>query len=179
MKSWVYKIIKDDVVVYVGSCTREYFSQRKGDHTKPTTLNKNRQPKLQNYVKENGGWDTFTFEIIFEYETIELNDLLIKEKEQIKLLNPICNSVLPGQTKEEILVRKYKRQKEFHKENPDILKKKNEIKMNSDAYKINQEKRCSTKINCLCGGQYTLQNKTNHYKRNIHIQYETAKNSKE
>jgi hypothetical protein len=177
MKSWVYKILKDDVVIYVGSCTRKYFSQRKGDHTKPTTLNSNKQPMLQNYVKDNGGWETFTFEIIFEYETIDKDNLLIKEKEQILLLKPICNCVMPGQTDDEKKIKDREQRRIFHENNPDILVRKNQHKVSLESYKEYQKKRCSTKIICLCGGSYTLQNKTNHYKRNIHIEYENAKES--
>ena len=43
MPSWIYKIVKDNDIIYVGSTTRKYFCQRKGEHTRPTTAEKGHQ----------------------------------------------------------------------------------------------------------------------------------------
>jgi len=174
MPSWIYKIIKDNNIIYIGSTTRKYFSQRKGDHTKPTTAQRGKQSYLQNYVKDNGGWKTFNFEIIEEFDTIEKNDLLLKEKNYIEKLKPSHNLYSPITSIQE----RYKKHYQAHKKNinSDINKKKEfYIKQKErESYKKYNEKRCSIKINCECGGIYSLQNKTNHFKRNIHLNYEAS-----
>jgi hypothetical protein len=63
-------------------------------------------------------------------------------------------------------------QKDYFKKNPDQYLKALERS------KKNGKDRCATQIECPCGGRYTLQNKTNHYKRNIHIEYEVAQSRK-
>ena len=170
MPSWVYKIVKDDEVIYVGSTKRQYFCQRKGDHTKPTTATQGHQPILQNYVKENGGWNNFTFEVIEEYEDILHTELLQREKHFINLLKPKCNVKSPLETKEEHNKRKY----EEHQQrmlNPEYKQRYYDKQKQMQSHIDYTIKRCSTVINCECGGTYTLQNKTNHFKRNIHKIY--------
>lgn len=173
MPSWIYAIIEKDVelCIYVGSTTGKYFCLRKGEHTRPSTTKSGRQPKLYGYVKEKGGWDKFKFDILKEYETIDKIELRINEKKYIEQLKPTCNSIKPIQTKEEMLERKRGDQKKYRKNHPEYLKK-HKMRQSQIDYTI---KRCSTKIECPCGGTYTLQNKTNHFSRNIHKKYETEK----
>ena len=173
MPSWVYKITdKDDKCIYVGSTTGKYFCLRVGDHRKPS--NKNIQPKLKNYIAENGGWTEFQFNIISTFETIEKEELLNLEKEQITLLNPVCNSISPHTTHEERLEQRRLSSAAWRRSNPEKIKEQVERRKQTEGHKKNVEKRCSTQIECECGGRYTLQNKTNHFSRLIHKQYEAG-----
>ena len=83
----------------------------------------------------------------------------------------MCNTSTPIATHEEYLERKRMQSRKWRKEHPEYL----EIMKNSEANKRYIEKRCSTKIECPCGGIYTMQNKTNHFSRQIHKRYENAK----
>jgi hypothetical protein len=174
MPSWIYEIIENinNKTIYIGSTTGKYFCIRKCEHTRPSTLKSGRQPKLYNYIKENGGWNNFKFNIISYFDNIDKKQLLTIEKQQIEQKNPITNSFKPIQTYEEYLERKKSNQRKWRKNNPDYLIKNKNRQSQIDYTK----KRCSTKINCECGGTYTLQNKTNHFSRNIHKEYENKKN---
>jgi hypothetical protein len=173
MPSWVYKITdKDDKCIYVGSTTGKYFCLRVAGHRKPSNK---RQPKLTNYIAEKGGWTEFDFKIISIFETIEKQELWKLEKEQIALLNPICNSNNPCLTKEERQEQHRLTAISWRKNNPEKLKEQVERRKQTESHKEFVAKRCSTQIECECGGRYTLQNKTNHFSRLIHKQYEATK----
>lgn len=173
MPSWVYEIVQNDndKIIYIGSTTGKYFCIRKGEHTRPSTTNSGRQPKLYDYIKNNGGWNKFKFNIIRYFDNIDKQELLTLEKQVIIEKNPLANSIKPIETYEEYLERKRNQLKIWRKQNPDyIVKHKN--RQSQIEY---TKKRCSTKIDCECGGTYTLQNKTNHFSRMIHKEYENKK----
>ena len=171
MPSWIYAITEKEIgqYVYIGSTTGKYFCLRKGGHTRPSTTKSGKQHNLYGYIQEKGGWDRFQFDILFQSEiNIEKTKLRTAEKEYIQKYTPKCNKFKPIETHEEELARKRRDQKEWRKNNPDYIIKHKARQSQKDYTK----KRCSTKINCECGGVYTLQNKTNHFSRNIHKKYE-------
>ena len=174
MPSWIYEIVGiiDDKVIYVGSTTGKYFCLRKCEHMRPSTITSGRQPKLYNYIQENGGWSNFKFNIIRFFENIDKKELLTLEKQHILERNPLSNSIKPIETRDEYLERKRIQLKKWRKNNPEYLTKQKNRPSQLEYIK----KRCSTKIVCECGGTYTLQNKTNHFSRNIHKEYENKKN---
>jgi len=173
MPSWVYMIISknNDEKIYIGSTTGKYFCLRKGGHTRPSTTKSGRQPQLYGYITDNGGWECFKFEILKEYENIDKKELLTIEKEYIKTFNPKCNRFRPIKTQEEKLEDNKNKSRLHRQRHPDYLQKNKERQSHKDYVK----KRCSTIIECECGGRYTLQNKTNHFSRNIHKEYENKK----
>ena len=177
MPSWVYAIISknDNRCIYIGSTTGKYFCLRKGEHTRPSTTNSGKQSNLYGYITENGGWECFRFEILKEYENIDKKHLLQIEKEHINALNPLCNKSSPIVTYEEYLEKARKKCRLYRERHPEYVKN---IK-NTESHIRYVKKRCSTKIECPCGGKYTLQNKTNHFSRDIHKKYENAKTEAE
>jgi hypothetical protein len=134
-------------------------------------MKSNRQPKLYTYIQNNGGWENFKFNIIIQFDSINKQELLTLEKQYIIEKSPIANTIKPIETREEYLQRKRIQLKKFRKEHPEYLIKQKQQKSQIEYTK----KRCSTKINCECGGTYTLQNKTNHFSRKIHKEYENKK----
>jgi hypothetical protein len=138
---------------------------------KPYTM-KTRPIPLYTYISENGGWDNFSFKIIKEYAEIAKTDLLNEEKNQIKEKTPLCNVQTPIATKEEKNETNRANAKIWRTNNPDKVKEYADKSHNTEAYIAFVNKRCSTHITCECGGTYTKQNKTNHYKRNIHTTWE-------
>ena len=173
MPSWIYEIIQKETnkSIYVGSTTGKYFCLRKGGHTKPSNATNGRQPKLYGFIHENGGWERFQFNILKEFETIEKKDLLIVERQYITEKRPQCNTTRPIETYDEYLERKRIQGRKWRQSHPEYVDR---IK-NSDANKRYIAKRCSTKISCPCGGVYSLQNKSNHFSRQIHKRYEDTK----
>jgi hypothetical protein len=91
----IYKITHNDdnTQFYIGSTIR--ISSRKAHHKKNCTnkVGKSYWCYLYQYIRANGGWDSFTFEILetFQYES----KTLVREKEQefINKLSPTLNSV--------------------------------------------------------------------------------------
>ena len=166
MPSWIYEIIEKDTnsSIYIGSTTGKYFCLRRSAHTKPSQFTNGRQPILYNYIQEKGGWDKFKFEILNEYINIEKHELLTNEKKYIIEKEPYCNKTLPILTKEEYNEKNKIKSKNFRENNPDYHKRYT----NSESQIKNVAKRCSTKIECECGGKYSLQNKTNHFSSQKH-----------
>lgn len=177
MKSWVYEIkqLNSEDSIYIGSTSGKYFCMRKGDHMKPYTMKRKKNRHLYDYIVEHGGWDKFEFVILYEDCEIEKEKLLTLEKEFIANKNPKCNKINPISTKEEYLARKRNDQKKWRQNHPEYSEKR---KTMPSTIKFN-EKRCSTKIECLCGGKYTLQNKTNHFSTKLHKEYEKTNPSLE
>lgn len=171
MPSWIYKItqIENKECVYIGSTIGKYFCLRKGEHTRPSTTKSGKQQNLYGYIQEKDGWGNFQFEILYQSDVnIERLELLQMEKNYINEYLPKCNKNKPIETRDECNARKRRDQKKWRAENPDYIIKNKNRQSQKDFVK----KRCSTKIECHCGGTYTLQNKTNHFSRNIHKKYE-------
>ncbi len=101
--------------------------------------------KVYKYIRANGGYEKWKYEILVEKEFENKNALLIKEKECINLLKPSLNSISSYQTKEERV--KY--------------------------IKEQDAKRLATKIECACGGKTSKLNKSTHEKTNRHQKYIT------
>lgn len=177
MPSWVYEIIQKETnkSIYIGSTTGKYFCLRKCLHTRPSNITSGRQPKLYGFIQENGSWEKFQFNILREFENIDKKELLTIEKQYISERLPLCNTIKPIETHEEFLERKRIQSQKWRQTHPEYLDK---LK-NSESSKRYQAKRCSTKIECPCGGLYTLQNKSNHFSRQIHKQYEDTKTKTE
>ena len=91
----IYKITCKDIScqeMYIGYTTN--FTQRKYAHKKKCLYEKtkNNEPKLYKVIRENGGWDNWTMDIISccicttQYEAIK------KQEEYILLLHATLNS---------------------------------------------------------------------------------------
>ena len=128
---------------YVGSTNN--FYRRKSNHK--TSCNnpsvKEYNYKVYQFIRENGGFDNF--------ELIELEKQIFKTKEQasirerywVETLNSTLNSNIPSRTK-----------KEYHEKNKEqILQKRDK------------------QFTCECGGKYTHQHKTTHFKTKKHQDY--------
>jgi len=94
MKYYIYKIFNKDKpdIFYIGSTTR--FSGRKSHHKKNVNnkVGKRYWTRLYVYIRENGGWDNFTIEIIESGDCETKQDIIIKEQEYIDNLEPDLNS---------------------------------------------------------------------------------------
>jgi hypothetical protein len=114
------------------------------------------------------------FNIIYERPDMDKNDLLLLEKQEIENRKPICNKLRPITTVDEIKADKRISARRWRANNPDKVKEQIAKNHSSETYKQWVVKRCSTHIDCPCGGKYTQQNKTNHYKSDLHNKYLAA-----
>lgn len=166
MKGIVYGIkdIRSGDLIYVGSTRQRLLCMRKGDHTKPTK----KQRPVHLYIADHGGWDAYTFECLEDGEFETLTDLRKKEQEWIDKLTPSQNHVRAYLSRDQYLENKRRDQAAFRQAHPHYHRQYADKRKEYDA------KRCQTRIQCACGGTYTLQNKTNHFSRQIHKRYEVS-----
>jgi len=168
MKTFIYSITNKltNQIYYVGSTTRKYFCQRKDEHLKHIGINREKYTKswlnIHDEVEKNGGWDNFIFSILFESDAMEKLDRRKKEQEFIISHKPLYNKQNAYTSIEVRKEQKRNNAKQFRINNPNYDDKYKEQK------KAYEKKRCQTKIDCECGGKYTKQNKTNHFKSAIH-----------
>ena len=94
MKTFIYSIKhkNNNEVYYIGSTTRKYFCERKGEHIKHNENTKEKYKSnwssLYDIIIENGGWNNFIFDILEQYENpLEKKQRLIIELKDSKELN--------------------------------------------------------------------------------------------
>jgi len=167
MKTFIYAIECKETgeTCYIGSCVREYFSQRRCDHTKITEQNKHTYKSVlpvHHYIFDHGGWDNFDFRILYEGEQLGPLDRRQREQEYIDIHKPLHNAcrayTSPDMRKEQRRLQA----RRFRENNPDYDSRYAEYR------KEYGKRRCSTKVACSCGGEYYLNNKTQHLKTKRH-----------
>ncbi len=144
MVGYVYKLCCDDVnEFYIGSS----FDMRDRKYKHKSNCNNSNSKKynykVYKYIRDNGGYENWKYEILEEGEFKNKKELQIKEQECIKLLKPSLNSYNAYQTEEELNIQQ----------------------------KAVDDKRLATKINCACGGKTDKLHKSGHEKRKIHQKY--------
>ena len=172
-KSVVYKIHKDDIC-YIGSTNDE---KRREQGHKDAYNNENSNLKVYKFIRENGGWDNWIFEVIQRFPCDNKKQLVEREYYYYDLLKPLLNSRRPRRTKEELKEQKAINGVKHYKANKDEISKKNaerkdeRAKYNSEHYEKNKEKINQNHV-CECGGHYTTTGSKNiHLKLNKHIAF--------
>jgi len=167
------------------------FTARQANHKSKCNNNNNSSEyeyhfKVCVFIRENGGYDDWHFEIL---ETVNLKDkkeAAILERYWIEKLKPSLNKNLPAQTPEELAEynREYNREycrirhrqkmedPEYRKENTETTKKwavDNPEK--AAALVAASQARGKEKITCVCGAIHSRQGKSQHLKRETHKEY--------
>ena len=144
MIGYVYKLYRVGLSdFYIGSSFD--IEKRKQKH-KSNCTDKSKKCKVYQYIRANGGFDKWRYEILVEKEFENKTALRIKEQECINLLNPSLNTHNAYQTEEE-----YKRRKA----------------VNDKKYR---DKQTPKKIECICGANI-LSKKNRHEKTKKHQKY--------
>ena len=158
-KTIIYKICCNDTEIkeiYVGSTCN--FINRKYNH-KSTCYNENIKEynyKIYQFIRANGGWENWTMIMVDE---ANLDNKLQKgklEREWIEKLGASLNVQVPSRTIKEW----YQLNKEYMNE-----KHKEYYELNKEEIRIKQNQ----KIECDCGGKYTLGSKARHFKTKKHL----------
>jgi len=132
----IYKIYcKDSTITdyYIGSTKNLY--NRKRCHK--CRYNKQSKYKLYNFIRNNGGYNNFDYEIL---EEIFIGNLKQYEREYIEKLKPTLNCDVPNRTQKESVIAYRQSQKGIQKE-----------KEYEEYYKHIREERNKKKIKCECG----------------------------
>ena len=163
--SVVYKIYCKDPNItdcYIGS-TKD-LTNRKSQHICYCNNINSRlyNVKVYKFIRENGNFENWDFEILETFNTIDKQDLLKIERNYIESNKSTLNDRIPTRTKEEY--------NEFYK---DYFKKNSQEYYKKEYYLNNKEtiqEKKNEKIKCECGCMTTKSNNTRHRKSKKHIE---------
>ncbi len=164
-KSIIYKIVCKDTAItdcYVGSTTD--LIRRKAAHKGfcNNTTNKCYNYYVYKFIRENGEWSNWYLVMVEEYNAQNKNDLHSRERYWMEQLKPSLNKTVPTRTKQEYYQDNKEEIKLYEKQYRDDHK--NEMKK----YLADHKEKRSKKVNCTCGGKYTVAQKSTHFKSKIH-----------
>ena len=157
----IYKIIPlnqdDESDVYIGSTCKPRLSQRLSKHRGNYKQWKDGKYNNVSSFKlfDKYGADNCNIFLIDEFPCQTKDQLRQKECYYIKNI-PCVNKNIPGRTVKES-------QKQY----------RDNHKAYFEQYRDNHKEYSKTKFNCICGGYYTRNNKSIHYKSLKHINYMT------
>ena len=170
--------IKDD---YIGHSAN--FVNRHSTHKTCCNNNKNSSKKefhlkVYVFIRENGGFDNWQFEIL-EYADLKDKDEAEKlEKHYIKIFKPTLNDADVAQTPEEKKERKVKYDNK-RREDPEVRKK--EAENGKKRREANPEKRKALnaasnaknleKYTCVCGCSTSKKNEARHFDSKTHKKF--------
>ena len=184
----IYKLFcKDFDGFYIGSTTDFYNRKTSHKSTCNNEKNKDYNEKKYQYIRDNGGYDNWNYEILEENKYEDKNILRKKEGEFIRNLKPSLNVDIPNRTpkqyrednKERITQKKKKyyeskkdiinqKHKEYHKNNKDIISKQR--KEYYENHKEHIQEKAKVQVECeVCNCNITLCNLSRHKKTHKHI----------
>lgn len=147
----IYKIMKNDTIVYIGSTNNTY--QRFASHKQKFHKSIYTCP-LYTYMRSHGTWNDYSFDII--EDNIDSTQRLQREKYWIQHYNPVANSVSPIRTKQE------------------------RIQQVRESYERGKEKYVAhrlEKITCHCGVTYCRGNRIRHENSKYHVEHGTSRST--
>ena len=145
---YFYKIVCNDLDIaecYVGSTHN--FAVRKLSHkSKCHNPNSGRYHiKLYQFIRGHGGWDNWSMVVIDNVLCDDGHDARIQERAYASQQHATLNTCVPGRTDRESKAHHFR-------EHIEAIYEKRKYK-----------------FECVCGGRYTLSNKSVHEKTNRHI----------
>jgi hypothetical protein len=159
--SIIYKIFcKNEMItaIYVGSTTN--LSIRISDHK--SKCNNENSPKynfkLYKFIRDNGGFENFTYSIIEEFSCSSKNELLERERYYVELLNSSLNVSTPILSNDEKKNRRQLCSSKWNKNNYN----ENKNKILDKLYE---------KIECECGSITTYHHLARHQKTKKHLKF--------
>ena len=161
----IYKLCCKDPTItdeYIGSTCNK--NRRKQEHKSCCNCetNKNYNYPVNQFIRENGGFDNFDLIILEEYPCESKVQLEMKEREWIEERKPTLNRRIPTRTKQEYRKIHYEEYKE------EMLEQN---KLYREEHKEEIQKRQKKKIICECGSEYTNIHKSRHIKTQRHLKY--------
>jgi group I intron endonuclease len=168
-KSIIYKLCCNDTSItdcYIGSTTD--LIRRKAQHKSKcnNTTGPNYNINVYKFIREHGEWPNWSLVVIEEYVAHNKNDLHSRERYWMEQLKPSLNKNVPTRTHQE-----------YRDDNKDEIKQrqkkydaehKNEKKQYNADHKEEIALKGNKKVNCLCGGKYTVGQKSTHFKSKKH-----------
>jgi hypothetical protein len=134
----IYRIIQidNDELIYIGSTN--CFNNRIRSH-KNNCKNENHKEytyPVYKYIRDNGGFDNFKFEVIIEVNCYNKYELELVERSYIDELKPKMNKKIPTRTKKERYndnkERRIEYDKEYRKNNKERIREQNKVYYNNN-----------------------------------------------
>ena len=167
--SVIYKIYCLDENIkecYIGSTGN--FAFRKGQHKRvcnnSSDNNKSYNLKVYTFIRANGGFTNWEFEVLETFNTIDKQDLKKIERKYIETNNSTLNCIIPTRTDQEYKIENKQKIQEYHKK-----------WVMDNREKINERRRSNRaknrgKIKCECGCMTTKPHISRHRKTKKHIE---------
>jgi hypothetical protein len=190
-RALIYKLvcknpeIKD---IYVGSTTD--YTKRKNQHKYDcnSEMNEHYNYKVYQFIRNNGGWDNWSMELIEYYPTDDKLKLLKREGEIIRELQATLNIEFPGRNRKEYYIDNKisiaEINKKYYENNKDAIRnyKKLYFETNKEHIaEINKKYRDNNKeviqqkkkenFTCDCGSCIRIGGKSEHINTIKHIKY--------
>ena len=152
--------IKDD---YIGHATN--FVKRQTNHNSScnntSDKNKDYNRKVYKYIRENGGFDNWQFEILVYADLKDKYEAKKLEKHYIKIFKPTLNVDDVAQTPEEKAENRKKYNNKFREANPEKTKASNAA---SNAKRLES-------YTCICGCSTSKINEARHFDTPTHKKF--------
>jgi hypothetical protein len=141
---YIYKLIKKDAInddmIYIGSTEDIKDRMSKHKHSCNNIKNQSYNCKVYKYIRDNGGWDEWKYEIIDEVEVDDREDATRYEGEYIIKYDAI-NKLNVGVAGRCLNKSKEKYDKEYRNKNKDLISQKKKEKYQQNKDDINQRRK--------------------------------------
>lgn len=163
-KCMIYKLIcdEDPTFLYLGHTTN--WNRRKARHKDDCVRKAHR--KLYTRIRELGGWENIKMIWIEDYPCNNKREGESREQYWMDILKPNMNMQFAQRNNKEYKKEYYEANKEYHAEKNRRYREANKEAI-AEHREANKEK-STMKFECECGGRYTHQNKSHHFKSKMH-----------
>jgi hypothetical protein len=155
-----YRLVCRDITVaecYVGHTTN-IVDRRYSHKTRCTNKNDpNFNCFVYRFIRDHGSWDNWQLLVIEQFAVADGIAAALRERHWTEHYNATLNSQVPGQTKAE-----------YRAEHRD-----EEIQRHA-AWKAAHKVHLKTQHDCACGGKYTTEHQSRHFKSKRHVAYLAA-----
>ena len=161
----IYCKDKNVLEIYIGSTHDEI--EREKNH-KDVCNNENCEKynyKVYQFIRANGGWDNWIFEVIQEFPCENKIQLVEREQYHYDLLNPALNTHRPYIPEEERKEEKRIYDVKYYQDNIEEISKRH------TKYKKDNREKINKKHICICGIEYTLHHRARHCNSNKHKKF--------
>jgi hypothetical protein len=159
----IYKIVSNHLTIldsYVGHTTD--FKSRKSNHK--LTCNNERAGrhnlKVYKFIRENGGWDSFSMVLIENYPCKDTHEASSRERYWYETLNAQLNAIYPQRSRAEYL-----------EDNKDVIRQQRQGYY--ETHKVANSKHYGEIIKCDCGSSFVRSYLARHIRTKNHISYTT------
>jgi len=187
-----YKIVCNDIKVtqiYVGSTKDLKDRKRIHKYRCNTPDDEGYNTKVYKFIRNNGGWNNWSFNVLDTKECIDKYDSYVIEQSYINELKSELNSIsaYTGLNRQEYEIKYYQKNKEkilqYNKKNKENIKEyqnhyRQENKEKIKQYRQENKEKLNEQYCCLiCRGHYTHINTSRHFKLQKHLSKLTQLNN--